>query len=192
MQLTEQHEQIRSTIKKFVETEINPHVDEWEEAGRFPAHEVLKKAGDLGFLGVSRPEEFGGMGLDWSYTAVASEAWGSIKCGGVPMAIGVHTDMATPALARFGSDELRREFLTPAIAGDPTANAGSLKIDLSKLFGAPNAVDQAVLERDVELVNDGRDAVGHAVGIPKRQPEGADGPKDELDGLIDELDELDL
>ena len=58
------------------------------------------------------------MGLDWSYSMVMAEELGHIKCGGVPMAIGVHTDMCTPALARFGSEELKREFLAPSIAGD--------------------------------------------------------------------------
>ena len=124
MILTEQHNQLRDSIVRFIDDEINPHIDDWEAEGCFPAHEVFKKAGDMGFLGVSRPEEFGGMGLDWSYTAVASEAWGNIRCGGVPMAIGVHTDMATPALARFGSDELRREYLVPSIAGDLVACLG--------------------------------------------------------------------
>jgi hypothetical protein len=77
---------------------------------------------------------------------------------------------------------------TPAIAGSPVGEAGSLKIDLSKLFGAPDALEVAVLERDVELVAAGRDAVGMQVGIPKRQTTKAAGPRDELDALIDELD----
>jgi NAD-dependent dihydropyrimidine dehydrogenase PreA subunit len=82
---------------------------------------------------------------------------------------------------------------SPAIAGSPDENAGGLKIDLSKLFGAPDALDVAVLERDVELVAVGRDAVGKAVGIPKRQPaRKPTGPKDELDDLIDALDDLSL
>ncbi|HXT58649.1 MAG TPA: ferredoxin family protein [Pirellulales bacterium] len=81
---------------------------------------------------------------------------------------------------------------TPAIAGSPDGNAGALKIDLSKLFGAPDALEVAVLERDVELVAVGRDAVGASVGIPKRQPEKHRGPKDELDSLMDQLDSLDL
>lgn len=80
---------------------------------------------------------------------------------------------------------------TPAIAGSPTGAAGSLKIDLSKLFGAPDALEVAVLERDVELVAAGRQAVGMTVGIPKRQQQ-KQGPKDELDRLIDQLDELNL
>lgn len=81
---------------------------------------------------------------------------------------------------------------TPAIAGSPDGNAGALKIDLSKLFGAPDAMEVAVLERDVELVASGRDAVGATVGIPKRQPQKDRGPKDELDHLMDQLDGLDL
>ncbi|HEY5314534.1 MAG TPA: ferredoxin family protein [Pirellulales bacterium] len=81
---------------------------------------------------------------------------------------------------------------TPAIAGSPVGEAGSLKIDLSKLFGAPDALEVAVLERDVELVAVGRDAVGMQVGIPKRQTQKATAPRDELDALIDELDGLAL
>jgi Pyruvate/2-oxoacid:ferredoxin oxidoreductase delta subunit len=81
---------------------------------------------------------------------------------------------------------------TPAIAGSPVGEAGSFKIDLSKLFGAPDALEVAVLERDVELVAVGRDAVGMQVGIPKRQTHSATGPRDELDALIDELDGLSL
>ena len=118
MQFTDQHRQLDDTVTRFVENEINPHVVEWERAEEFPSHEVFKKLGDLGLLGLKYPEAYGGMGLDFSYSMVMAEALGATECGGVPMAIGVHTDMCTPALARFGTDELRREFLAPAIAGD--------------------------------------------------------------------------
>ena len=118
MQLTHDHEQIRDTLKRYINEHINPHVDEWEEAEIFPAHQVFKDLGTLGLLGLTKPVEYGGMGLDYSYSMVMAETLGLIKCGGVPMAIGVQTDMCTPALARFGSDELKREFLAPAIAGD--------------------------------------------------------------------------
>ena len=118
MQFTDQHRQLDDTVTRFVENEINPHVVEWERAEEFPSHELFKKLGDLGLLGLKYPEAYGGMGLDFSYSMVMAEALGATQCGGVPMAIGVHTDMCTPALARFGTDELRREFLAPAIAGD--------------------------------------------------------------------------
>ncbi|MDX1451846.1 MAG: citronellyl-CoA dehydrogenase [Oleiphilaceae bacterium] len=118
MIFTQEHKEIRRTVKNFVENEINPHVEEWEKAGTFPMKDIFKRLGELGLLGISKPEEYGGMGLDYSYNIVAAEEFGAAHCGGVPLAIGVQTDMCTPALARFGSDELRREFLTPAISGE--------------------------------------------------------------------------
>ena len=118
MQFTPEHEQIADTVRKFVANEINPYTAQWEKAGIFPARELFKKMGDLGLLGIKYPTEFGGMGLDFSYSMVMAEALGDCNVGGVPMAIGVQTDMCTPALARFGSDELRKAFLAPAIAGD--------------------------------------------------------------------------
>jgi citronellyl-CoA dehydrogenase len=118
MELTHEHRSLYETTKKFVETEINPHVVEWEKSGFWPAHEVLKKMGDLGLLGINKPEAVGGLGLDYSYQVAFAEALGHVTCGGLPMAIGVQTDMATPALARFGSDFLKDNFLKPAVAGD--------------------------------------------------------------------------
>ena len=118
MHYTHEHLEIQNTLKRFIDAEINPHVDEWEAAEMFPAHEVFKKLGNLGLLGLTKPEAYGGAGLDYSYALAMAEALGHIDCGAIPMAIGVQTDMATPALARFGSDELRREFLAPAITGD--------------------------------------------------------------------------
>jgi len=120
----QEHIELQRSLKKFIDSEINPFVDEWEAAEIFPAHEVFKKMGSAGFLGINKPVEFGGMGLDYSYQLAFVETLGHIHCGGVPMAIGVQTDMATPALSRFGSDELRREFLVPSIAGDFVACLG--------------------------------------------------------------------
>ena len=118
MELTSQHEELKRSAIKFVDTEINPYVDQWEQDEIFPAHEVFKKLGEKGFLGVTKPEKYGGSGLDYSYGAVLNEALASIKCGGVPMAIGVQTDMSTPALARFGSQHVCENFLRPSISGD--------------------------------------------------------------------------
>ena len=118
MKLSEEHDQLRRTVREFVDKEVNPHVMKWEKAGEFPAHDVFKKAGKLGLLGVNKPEKYGGMGLDYSYQMVVSEELGTCKVGAIPMAIGVQTDMATPALARWGTEELCKEFLAPAISGD--------------------------------------------------------------------------
>jgi citronellyl-CoA dehydrogenase len=121
---TDQHRQLQDSLRKFIESEINPHVDQWEADGIFPARELFRKMGRLGFLGVCKPVEFGGMGLDYSYGLAMAEALSWVRCGGVPMAIGVQTDMATPALARFGSDEVKQEFLAPSISGERVACLG--------------------------------------------------------------------
>jgi citronellyl-CoA dehydrogenase len=121
---TQEHHALKDSLKGFIDTEINPYVDEWEEAEIYPAHEVFRKLGAQGFLGITKPVEFGGQGLDYSFEAVASETLGLIHCGGITMSIGVQTQMATPALARWGSDALRREFLAPAITGEVVACVG--------------------------------------------------------------------
>lgn len=118
MIFTPEHEQLAATVIRFCQNEINPHVSEWERTEQFPAHEVFAKLGALGLLGIKYPTEYGGLALDFSYSLVMAEALGECACGGVPMAIGAHTDMCTPALARFGSDELRKEYLAPSIAGE--------------------------------------------------------------------------
>jgi len=118
------HIALQDSLRKFIDAEINPFVDEWEKAEIFPAKELFRKMGRLGFLGVHKPTESGGMGLDYSYAAAFAEALTHIRCGGIPMAIGVQTDMATPALAKRGSDEVRKLFLEPSITGEYVACLG--------------------------------------------------------------------
>jgi citronellyl-CoA dehydrogenase len=118
MQLTAEHEALRDLVKRWIDEKINPHVDEWEAREIFPAHDVFRQMAELGLLGLNKPAQFGGADLDYSYEAVLAETLAHINCGGIPMAIGVHTDMCTPALAKRGSDELRAEFLAPAIRGE--------------------------------------------------------------------------
>jgi len=118
---TKDHEMVRNSIRDFVKKEINPNVDEWEEKGIAPLHELFKKMGDLGFLGIRYDEKHGGMGLDFWYELVFLEEIAHIHCGGVPMAIAVQTNMATPAIAEFGSDYLKEKYLAPAIKGDMVA-----------------------------------------------------------------------
>lgn len=121
---TEQHRELMDSIRRFVRAEIDPFVDEWEAAEIFPAHALFKKMGALGFLGITKPEAYGGLGLDFSYAVAAAEAIGYARAQGVAMGIGVQANMATPALANFGSDALKREFLAPAIAGEQVAAIG--------------------------------------------------------------------
>jgi citronellyl-CoA dehydrogenase len=124
MKLSHEHHELQRSVKRWIDEQINPHVDAWEAAGIFPAHQVFKQMGDMGWLGLCKPIDNGGLGLDYSYGAVLAEALGHMHCGGVPMAIGVQTDMATPALAEHGSAELRAEFLAPAIRGELVACLG--------------------------------------------------------------------
>ena len=77
MEFTQEHEGIRRNVKRLIDKEINPHVDAWEEAGIFPAHEVFKKLGELGLLGINKPAKYGGMGLDYSYQMVVTEELGT-------------------------------------------------------------------------------------------------------------------
>lgn len=116
--MTSDHIALQDSVRRLIAREIEPHVEEWEAAEIFPAHEVFKKLGAAGLLGVNKPVEYGGMGLDYSYEIAFCEAIGGISSGGVGMAIAVQTDMATPALTHFGSDELRQQFLKPTVAGD--------------------------------------------------------------------------
>ncbi|MDR2991257.1 MAG: acyl-CoA dehydrogenase family protein [Burkholderiaceae bacterium] len=118
MHFTPEHEQIRVTIRRWIAEQVNPHVDAWEEAEIFPAHTLFRQMGDLGLLGLTKPAENGGLNLDYSYAALLAEELAGINCGGIPMAIGVQTDMCTPALAKRGSAQLRAEFLAPAISGE--------------------------------------------------------------------------
>jgi len=115
---------MQKTAKRIIDEDINPYVDQWEEEGMYPAHTVFKKLGSAGLLGVNKPVEYGGMGLDFKYNIALNEELGHINCGGVPMSIAVQTDMATPALARFGSDELKKSFLEPSVLGDLVACLG--------------------------------------------------------------------
>ncbi|XP_067866067.1 zgc:85777 [Heterodontus francisci] len=151
---TREHYSLRESLRKIIEKNINPFVDKWEEAGAFPAHTVFKILGKAGFLGINKPIEYGGLGLDFSYNIAVAEELGNIRCGGVPMAIGVQSDMATPALARFGSDELKRQFLAPTIAGDMVACLGISEIGAGS--DVANIKTKAVKDGDDYLINGGK------------------------------------
>jgi citronellyl-CoA dehydrogenase len=114
---TDEHRQFRTTIRKFIQDKIVPRAREFDDMGHFDKS-LYPQMGKLGMLGIRYDPRFGGLGLDWSYTAILAEELGCCGNAGVAMGIFVQTDMATPALHRFGSDELRDRYLVPAIAGD--------------------------------------------------------------------------
>lgn len=121
-QYTAQHDALRDTVRKIIDRDINPNVNKWEEEEDFPSKKIFKTFGDAGLLGITREPDYGGLGLDYSYSMAFFEELAQIDCGGIPTAITVHTDMALPALVNFGSDKLKREFLEPTIKGDFVAS----------------------------------------------------------------------
>ena len=117
MRLTEDHHAFRDSVRRFVDSEVNPHVDAWEAAGRVPLHDLFPRAAALGLLGLEYAEAYGGEGADHSFQLVAAEEYGRINASGVGMAIGVQAMMATPSLHEYGSAELKQRYLAPAVAG---------------------------------------------------------------------------
>jgi citronellyl-CoA dehydrogenase len=122
MQWNEEHEQFRQSVRSTLLREVEPYVDEWEAAGAFPGHTLFKTLGAAGLFGLEYDPAYGGQGADHSYTVVLGEELGRIGCGGIPMAISVQTDMATPSLHRFGTHELKERYLAPAVRGEMIAS----------------------------------------------------------------------
>ena len=122
MYFTKDHDMVRRAINEFVNKEINPYMDEWEEQGIAPLHDLFKKMGDLGFLGIRFDPKYGGQGLDYWYDLILLEEMSHCHGMGIPMAVSVQTHMATPAIEEFGSEYLKETYLKPAIAGDMVAS----------------------------------------------------------------------
>ena len=119
-----EHEELRATVRRWVESEIVPEQGEWEKRREFP-RELFDRAGELGFLGLKYPERLGGQGGDGVHDAVwAEEVAAAGMCGGVGAGLGAHTGIATPPVWNFGTDEQHERFLRPAIAGERIAALG--------------------------------------------------------------------
>ncbi len=112
----EEHRILRRSMRKFIDEELNPHVDEWEAEGRIPK-EVFRKLGDLGVLGIRYPEAYGGAAGDIWSTVVFCEELGRCRSRGLTMSVLVQTDMASPYLAKYGSDHVKGQFLSPLVSG---------------------------------------------------------------------------
>ncbi|XP_035219323.1 probable acyl-CoA dehydrogenase 6 isoform X2 [Stegodyphus dumicola] len=151
---TREHDEMRKTVNKIIEKDINPFVDEWEKAHKYPAKQVFQKLGNAGLLGITKPTQYGGLGLDYSFTVAFLEELSNINCSGVPMSIAVQTDMAIPALARFGSEELKQEFLAPTIAGDKVACIGVSEVHCGSDVASIST--KAVRKGDDLIINGGK------------------------------------
>ncbi len=109
----EHHDMFRQAVRAFVQKEVEPHVEEWEEAGQIPKS-IWPRMGELGFLGVEYDEKYGGAGADVLTTVVLCEEMARARSASLAMAVGVHTDMASPHLYWTGSEALKERYL-PAI-----------------------------------------------------------------------------
>src|SRR6058998_718064 len=112
---TDEHEQLRESIRRFVIKELQPHAQEWEET-TFPDW-VFERMGELGFLGLDKPEEYGGQGGDYYTSLVLAEEMAHAHSGGLAMGVAVQTDMAMPPILAFGTEEQKQQWAAPAIAG---------------------------------------------------------------------------
>ncbi len=118
MQFTSEHHQFRKLVRSFVENEINPHVDKWEDEGMMPLHDIFSHMAELGLMGLEYDPAYGGQGADHSFSVIAAEEFGRAAHGSIGMAAGVQVGMATPSLHDFGSEELKQRYLAPAMRGE--------------------------------------------------------------------------
>jgi len=151
MQFTTEHDMFRRTVRDVVQHEIDPCANAWEDQHGFPAHELFPKLAQLGLFGLEYATADGGQGVDHSFTVILGEELGRAQCGGVPMAIAVHTDMATPSLARYGSAELKARYLAPALRGEQVAAVAVTEPDAGSDVAAIQT--RAVRDGDEFVIN---------------------------------------
>ncbi len=123
MLFTDEHEELRRSIRAFVEKEITPNIEEWEET-TFP-DAIVRRMGELGFLGLSVPEKYGGQGGDYFTNLVLAEEMGRSGCGGLLMGLSVHTDMVIPPLLEFGTEEQKQRWVTAGVSGEKISASAS-------------------------------------------------------------------
>ena len=121
--LTDEHEMLRRTVRAFVEKEVAPQVDAWEEAGRIP-RAFWRRLGELGLLGLEFPTEYGGAGGDFFSSVVLGEEMARCRSGGVAFSVLVHTDMSSPWLTRYGTDAQKRRYLPGIVSGETVCALG--------------------------------------------------------------------
>ncbi len=147
---TPEHQMFRETVRKFVETDLVPRAREFAEMGRIDKS-IYRKMGDLGLFGLRYDPKWGGAGLDYSYTTILDEELGACGLSGITMGISVHTDMATPSLHDFGTDELRERYLVPAIKGETVSAIAVTEPDSGSDVAAIKT--RAVRDGDEWLIN---------------------------------------
>ena len=160
---TDEHQQLRESIRRFVIKELQPHSEEWEEQ-TFPDW-VFRRMGELGFLGLDKPEEYGGQGGDYYTSLVLAEEIVHAQCGGLAMGLAVHTDMAMPPILKFGTEEQKQEWVVPAIKGEKILCLGITEPDAgSDVAGIKT---RAVADGDEYVINGSKTFItnGHRADV---------------------------
>src|SRR4051812_27115890 len=161
--LTDEHEQLRESIASFVARELRPHAEEWEQT-TFP-DSVFRRMGELGFLGLDKPEELGGQGGDYLSAIVLGEEMTGAACGGLGLGVAVQTDRAMPPIIAFGTDEQKQEWVAPAIKGEKILCLGITEPDAgSDVAGIKT---RAVRDGDEWLINGSKTYItnGHRADV---------------------------
>ena len=160
---TDEHEQLRESIHAFVTKELRPHAEEWEET-TFP-DSVFRRMGELGFLGLDKPEEYGGQGGDYFTSLVLGEEMVHSACGGLTMGVAVHTDMAMPPILAFGTEEQKQQWVVPAIRGEKILCLGITEPDAGS--DVQNIKTRAVREGDGWVINGSKTYItnGHRADV---------------------------
>ena len=151
MPFTDEHRMFRQMVRRFVEDEINPCVDGWEEAGEMPLHQIFGRMAELGLLGLEYDPAYGGQGADHLFTVVLAEEFGRADHGSIGMALGVQVDMATPSLHQHGSEELKQRYLGPALRGEMVASIAVTEPDAGSDVAAIKT--RAVRDGDRWIIN---------------------------------------
>src|SRR5690242_14762247 len=160
---TDEHEQLRESIRRFAQKELAPHAEEWEET-TFPDW-VFERMGELGFLGLDKPEEYGGQGGDYYSSLVLAEEITHANSGGLAMGVAVHTDMAMPPILAFGTEEQKQAWVVPAIAGQKILCLGITEPDAgSDVAGIKT---RAVRDGDEYVINGSKTYItnGHRADV---------------------------
>ena len=155
---TDEHEALRESIRSFAVKELAPHAEEWEET-TFPDSDFARM-GELGFLGLDKPEEYGGQGGDYYSSLVLAEEIVHGQSGGLAMAVAVQTDMAMPPILAFGTEEQKQQWLVPSIRGDAILCLGITEPDAgSDVAARVEVVDRLLGEVGGDPEREGRGGV---------------------------------
>ncbi|MCB0839546.1 MAG: acyl-CoA dehydrogenase family protein, partial [Bacteroidetes bacterium] len=157
---TEEHELFRESLRAFLQKEVAPHIDQWEEDRRIPK-EVWKKMGDMGFLGLSYPEEFGGSNLDFFYDVVFCEEIARVHSGGFAVTQAVVQYMSGPYILKYGSQELKEKYLPGIISGEKVCSIGISEPSAGS--DVANIKTTARLEGDHYIVNGSKTFITNGV-----------------------------